>query len=192
MSGPRVTVVALLILSLLGVGLLAWWLAPWPARKPSLVQPSALAFPVLLVNEDKIAEVCLDHDELMLRPENTDHVIEQRFHVVAADGRRYAIVNFQQGQRPSILKRVGGASVFQSKVFRVSFELRPQPLLTRDEALAQLRDRPWPMPATTAATPTLAELFIAYRAERWREFGNRRDHMPDAQTPATKPQAKRP
>ncbi len=186
-AGPLLLVVPLMV-----IAGLVWWIVPKQGSRPAFVQPAALAYPVLLVNEDKIADVCLNADELTLRPENTDHFIEQRFHVVAADGRRFAIVNFRQGERPSILKRVADASVYHSKDFHVTFELRPERVLARDEVLSQLRDRQWTMPTTTATTPTLGELFIAYRADRWREFGNGRDRMPDEPTPSTTPKPTRP
>jgi hypothetical protein len=171
----------LLALPLLIVAALIWWISPWPRTKASLVSPASLAYPVLLVNEDKIAEVSLDVDELTLRPENTDHIIEQKFHVVDAQGRRFRIVNFRQAEkRPSTLSRVFGASVYNVKRFKVAFDLRPDRLLGRDEVLAQLRDREWTMPTLTATAPALAELFIAYRADRFREYGNARDRPPGA------------
>ena len=95
---------ALLLASVVFLGTLAFWIATRPDRGATFIAPEALVYPVLLVNQDKIAEVCLDADELLLRPENTDHIIEQRFHVIASDGRRYGIVNFRQGERPSLAR----------------------------------------------------------------------------------------
>jgi hypothetical protein len=141
--------------------------------------PQELAYPVLLVNDKSIAEVCLTPDELTLRPENTDHIIEQRFHVVDAQGHRYRIENFRSAEkRPSTLKRIFEANVFNVKRFRVAFELHRERALTREEVIAQLHDRAWlRTPDTTASS--LAELYNAYRADRFREFGNARDHMPE-------------
>jgi hypothetical protein len=190
--GASATGPLLLVVPLLVIAGLVWWIAPKPGSKAPYVQPAALAYPVLLVDEDKISEVCFDADELTLRPENTDHIIEQRFHVVASDGRRYGIANFRQGEnRPPLLKRVATATVNVSQRFRVTFDLRPERVLGREEVLAQLRDRPWTMPGTTATTP-LAELFTAYRADRWREFGNSRDRMPDERTGPQTPNPARP
>lgn len=169
--------VLLLAVPLLIAGGLIWWIAPW---SKALLAPEALAYPVLLVNEDKIAEVCLSAGELTLRPENTDHIIEQRFTVVDSGGRRHRIENFRHAEpRPSTFSRVVGASFYNNRSFRVAFDLRADQLLTRDQVLAQLRDREWTMPTTTATTPPLAELFVAYRADRFREYGISRDRMPE-------------
>ncbi|MFN0066197.1 MAG: hypothetical protein ACKVYV_01035 [Limisphaerales bacterium] len=62
---------------------------------------------------------------------------------------------------------------------------RPDGMLTRDQVLAQLCDRDWKLPATTATTPTLGELFVTYRADRFREYGNRRNAMPQVPARAT-------
>jgi hypothetical protein len=56
----------------------------------------------------------------------------------------------------------------------------------REAVLAQLRDREWTLPASSATAP-LAELYTAYRADRYREYGQRRDQIPDV-TP--KPRSK--
>ena len=97
----------LIVVPLLVAGGLVWWIVPWPKAQPARLAPGALAYPVLLVNEDKIAEVCLGADELTQRPENTDHVIEQRFSVVDGGGRRYRIVNVRPvDPRPSTVSRV--------------------------------------------------------------------------------------
>ena len=141
--------------------------------------PQELAYPVLLVDDKSIAEVCLTLEELTLRPENSDHIIEQRFHVVDAQGHRYRIESFRSAEkRPSTLKRIYEANVFNVKRFRVAFELRLERALTREDVIAQLHDRTWlRVPDTSSAS--LAELYSAYRADRFREFGNARDHMPE-------------
>ena len=158
---------------------LAWWLVRKPA--PPL-KPGALAYPVLLIDEGQISEVCLTVDELTLRPENQDHVIEQRFHIVDATGARFRIANYCVAEKkPSTLSRVLNATVYDIKRFRVAFDLRPDGKLTRAAVLAQLRDREWTLP-TSSATAPLAELFVAYRADRYREYGQRRDQMPDPST----------
>jgi len=168
-------------LAYLAAWLVFYWGAAWRQPTARTLTPSTLSYPVLLVNENTIAEVCLDAGELTLRPENTDHIIEQRFHVVDATGRRYRIENFRAAEaRPSTLSRVFDASVYNVKRFKVAFELRPDGTLTRDEVLTQLRDREWAMPASTSP---LAELFVAYRTDRFREYGSSRDRMPDAARP---------
>jgi hypothetical protein len=164
--------------------LIGWWIV----RKPSPpLQPAALTYPVLLVEEDKIIEVCLNVEELTLRPENQDYVIEERFHIVDATGARFRIANYRVAEKkPSTLSRVFNATVYNILRFRVAFDLRPDGKLTREAVLAQLRDREWAMPAASAMAP-LAELFVAYRADRHREYGQRRDQIPDV-TP--KPRSK--
>lgn len=163
--------------------LLAWWLVRKPAEP---LQPAALSYPVLLVEENKIIEVCLNVEELTLRPENQDHNIEQRFHIVDATGARYRIENYRVIERkPSTLSRVFNATVFNVNRFKVAFDLRRDGLLKREEVMAQLRDRDWTMP-TNSATAVLGELFAAYRADRYREYGNARDQMPDAVPSAQK------
>ena len=171
MTGNNLLIAVVPFLLALGV---AWWLV----RNP-LIEPAALAYPVLLVDEDKIAEVCLSVDELTLRPENQDYVIEQNFHIVDANGARYRIENYRLAEKkPSTLRRVFNASVYNVMHFKVAFELRPEGRRAREAVLAQLRDREWEMPAAAATAP-LGELFVAYRADRWREYGNSRDRMPE-------------
>lgn len=156
---------------------IAWWLVRTP-HPP--VTTATLTYPVLLVNEDKIAEVCLSAEELTLRPENQDHVIEQKFHIVDAAGGRFRIANYRTAEpRPSSLNRVFNATFYSVKSFKVAFDLRPDGTLSREAVLAQLRDREWTLPAAAATLP-FAELFIAYRADRYREYGTARDRMPVA------------
>ena len=156
---------------------IAWWLVRTP-RPP--VTTATLAYPVLLVDEGKIAEVCLNAGELTLRPENQDHVIEQNFHIVDAEGNRFRIENYRMAEpRPSTLSRVFHATIYSVKRFKVAFDLRPDGTLSREAVLAQLRDREWTLPAASATLP-FAELFVAYRADRYREYGITRDQMPDA------------
>lgn len=155
---------------------IAWWLIH-TSRPPATT--ATLAYPVLLVDEGKIAEVCLNAVELTLRPENQDHLIEENFHIVDADGNRFRIQNYRMDEpRPSTLSRVFNASVYSVKRFKVAFDLRPDGKLSRDSVLAQLRDREWTLPAASVTLP-FAELFVAYRADRYREYGNKRDQMPD-------------
>ncbi len=173
-AGPLLLIVPLLIL-----GALAWWISPRPWIKPAIIQPAALNYPVLLVDGNKIDEVCLNADELTLRPENTDHVMEERFHVVDATGRRFRIQNYRSAEsRPSPLRRYFNATFYNVMRFKVAFDLRLEQTLTREEVIAQLRDRDWTLPA---ATTSLADLFLAYRADRFREYGNSRDRMPEGQ-----------
>lgn len=154
----------------------AWWLVRKPAAP---LPPDALPYPVLLVEEDKIVEVCLNVEELTLRPENQDHVIEQRFHIVDATGARFRIQNYHVIEpTPSTVSRVINATVFDVKRFKAAFDVRPDGTLTRDEVIVQLRDRDWAFPESAATAP-LGDLYVAYRADRFREFGNARDHMPD-------------
>lgn len=154
----------------------AWWLVRKPAAP---LRPEALSYPVLLAEPHKIIEVCLNVDELTLRPENHDHVIEQRFHIVDATGARFRIENYRVIQpKPSTLSRVFNATVYQVNRFKVAFDLRADGVLKRVEVISQLRDRDWKLPATANTTP-LRELFVAYRADRYREFGQARDQMPE-------------
>lgn len=161
--------------------LIGWWLV----RKPSPpLQPAALNYPVLLVEEGKIIEVCLNVEELTLRPENQDHIIEQRFHIVDATGARFRIANYRVTQpKPSTLSRVFNGTVFHVNRFKVAFDLRPDGKLAREAVLAQLRDREWILPAASA-TASLADIYVAYRADRYREYGQARDQMPDSPTSA--------
>lgn len=132
---------------LLGIVYLCLWLAfywhaVWRSPHVAAITPDSLAYPVLLVDEARIAEVCLSADKLTLRPENPDHIIEQRFHVVDAQGRRCRIENFRHVEkRPSTLRRVFNATVFNVNRFRVAFDLRVERSLTREEVLAQVNDR---------------------------------------------------
>lgn len=159
---------------LLALGL-AWWLARTP---PPPVTTATLAYPVLLVEDNKISEVCLNAEELTLRPENQDYAIEQKFHIVDADGRRFRIQNYRLAEKkPSTLRRIVNATIYSTLRFKVAFDLRPDGTLSRPEVILQLRDREWQLPS---ATMPLADLFVAYRADRFREFGNARDRMPHA------------
>jgi hypothetical protein len=178
-----------LVLLFLMAWLTYYWQAAWRVRQSRPLTPAQLTYPVLLVDEDKIAEVCLDADELTLRPENTDHVIEQRFRVIDSAGRQFKIENFRSAEpRPSMLSRVFTATVYNVKRFKVAFELRPGGVLTREQVLAQLHDREWLTPAPAESTASLAELFRAYRVDRFREYGNSRDRMPGIELPrATEP-----
>lgn len=63
--------------------LLAWRHVRTPA---SSLLPAALSCPVLLDENSHITEVCINADELTLRPENLDHIIEQRCRIVDAPG----------------------------------------------------------------------------------------------------------
>lgn len=156
--------------------LIAWWLVRPPAAP---LPPSALSFPVLLVEENQIIEVCLNVDELTLRPENQDHIIEQRYRIVDATGARLRIENYRVAEKkPSTLSRVFNATVYNVQRFKVAFDLRREAVLPREEVLRLLRDRDWKFPANAATAP-LGELFIAYRADRYREYGQARDQMPD-------------
>jgi hypothetical protein len=65
----------------------------------------------------------------------------------------------------------------------VAFDLRRDGMLKREEVIAQLRDRDWQLPANWGTAP-LEELFVAYRANRFREYSSARDRMPD-ETPRT-------
>jgi hypothetical protein len=144
------------------------------------IRPEELAFPVLLLNETNISDVCLNAEELTFRPENTDHIIEQRFHVLDAEGRRYRITDFRHAEkRPSFVSRVLNANVFHVSRFKVAFTLRFDRALSRQEVEAQMQDRTWlrPLPKSPRA---LSELYIAYRVDRFQEFGNERDRMPDS------------
>lgn len=156
--------------------LLAWWLVRAPAAP---LPPAALSYPALLVEEKNIIEVCLNVDELTLRPENQDHIIEQRYRIVDATGARFRLENYRLAEKkPSTFSRVFNASVYNVMRFKVTFDLRRDGTLTRDDVLALLRDRDWKFPANAASAP-LGELFAAYRADRFREYGQPRDQMPD-------------
>jgi hypothetical protein len=155
---------------------LAWWLV---RKSATPLPPEALSYPILLVEENRIIEVCLNVEELTFRPENQDHVIEQRFHVVDATGARFRIENYRVIQpKPSTLGRIFSATVFDVKRFKVAFELRRDGTLGRDEVITQLRDRDWKLPADAASAP-FGDLYLAYRADRFREFRNARDRIPD-------------
>jgi hypothetical protein len=167
-----------------GFGVFAWWLVRTHAAP---LQPAALSYPVLLVEENHIIEICLNVDELTLRPENQDHIIEQRYRIVDASGARFRIQNYRLAEkRPSTLSRVFSATVYNILRFKVAFDLRRDGVVTRDAVMALLRDRDWKFPANAATAP-LGELFAAYRADRFREYGQRRDQMPDepAEPPKT-------
>src|SRR5262249_37834287 len=109
-----------------------------------------------------------------------DHIIEQRFRVIDSDGRQFRIENFRSAEaRPSAISRVFSATIFNVKRFKVAFELRPIEKLSRDQLLAQLRDRDWTMPTGVGSSASFAELFRAYRADRYRTYGSARDQMPE-------------
>lgn len=163
--------------------LLAWWLVRPPAPPLS---PTALAYPVLLVEENQIIEVCLNVDELTLRPENQDHIIEQRLRIVDATGTRFRIENYRLAEeKPSTLNRVFSATVYNVLRFKVAFDLRQEAVLTREDGMGLLRDRDWPFPAQATTAP-LGELFVAYRTERFREYGQSRDRMPETRAQTSK------
>lgn len=158
------------------LALLGWF---FTRARGSTRTTATLAYPVLLVDTDKIAEVCLDAEELVLRPENQDYTIEQHFFIVDATGARYRIEHYRLAEKkPSTLSRIADASVYSVKRFRVAFDLRADGVLSREQVMAQLRDRAWALPAG-ADTAALGTLFVAYRVDRYKEYGNARDRMPE-------------
>ena len=155
----------------MAVGLLFAWRLNRNSSRP--ISPEALAYPVLLIDEDRISEVCSNESELTTRPESHDHIIEQRFRVIDALGRLYRIENYRLAEpKPSTFSRVFSATVYSTLYFKTAFDLRPGRLLWRREVLTQLRDWDWEIPNSDA---DYLKLYLDYRADRYQQFGNYRD-----------------
>lgn len=173
----KATGIILLLLVALAVGIaFAFRFLPYFKQ----IGQEGLAYPVLLVCDGKIDEVCINMYELRLRPENVEPLLETEFSVIDSGGQRYRIRNVRpMGKRPSTMKRVFNATVYNILRFDVAFELSRNGSASEEELASLLEE------AEDPGKKSLTDCYNKFRENRFLTYGHLEDRWPGtwAKTP---------